>query len=373
MQLAYPKRIVCDWGARRRIADVLEALDLSRSPRYVLVTGGSDRYSVIREEFSEILGPPLIHFNAVPPEPCVSDLNDLTAVLRDVTPTVVIGVGGGSVIDVAKACAAIAPADGTCADFFFGRRTMERPGIPFIALPTTAGTGAEITKNSVIIDDETRVKQSIRHPFMIPAAAICDPELTVSMPATITINSGLDALTQAIEAYLTRSGNHLTRALAMKAVQLIVPNLSIAVDHPDDRMARTALCEGSLLTAMSFSQSGLGAVHGLAHPLGSLLKIPHGRCCAILLPHILEFNAPACDRRLMELAAATESPSSSIFTAAIIDLCRSLGIPKGFAEYGLNEEHFQFVIEKCRSNSMSGNPVHMTDDDVMDLLTCVSA
>ena len=298
----------------------------------------------------------------------MTDLQRLTDQLKALNPELVIAVGGGSVIDVAKAAAAIARNEGTCADHFFGRVAITNPSIPFIALPTTAGTGAEITKNSVIIDGETRIKQSIRSPLMIPLAAICDAELTVTMPPGVTAFSGLDALTQAVEAYLTAKGTNATRALALKAVQLILPNLETAVSRPDDRDARSAMCEASLLTAMSFSQSGLGAVHGIAHPLGSLLNVPHGKCCAVLLPHILKFNAPVCEEPLGELAVATGFGTAKEFVEEIIRICRELGIPANFREYGLNDTHFPFIIEKCRSNSMSGNPRPMSDEEVAELL-----
>jgi len=372
MFLAYPKRIVCEWGARKRLDEIFKEMDIDEKPKYLLVTGRSIRYDIVKNELTEKIGEPIIHFNRVTPEPCIDDLETLIKILRERKPELILAVGGGSVIDVAKACAAIAPAKGACKDYFYAKRQIKKQGITLVAMPTTAGTGAEITKNSVILDPKTKLKQSIRHRFMIPAVAICDPELTVSMPRNLTIDTGLDAMTQAIEAYLTKSANHLTRALAMKAVQLILTNLPIVVENPNDRMARIAMCEGSLLSAMSFSQSGLGAVHGLAHPIGALLNVPHGRCCAILLPHVMAFNAPACSRRLNELAGATQLNDADDFTQCITELCSKLGVQHNFMDFGLKKEHFHFIVKNCRSNSMSGNPVYPTDEDIVEILEKLS-
>ncbi len=372
VKLLYPPRIVQGWDTRHQIATLFHELYPDQELRYVLATGKSKRYHAIHDELNDTLGAALAFYHSIPPEPTVSDVDKLVKVLRKTEPTLVVGIGGGSVLDVAKAAAAIAPAEGCTMDYFYGKRSIEEKGIAFAALPTTAGTGAEITKNSVLIDPGTRIKQSIRHPFMVPDIAICDPQLTLSMPRAATANSGLDALTQAIESYITKKANPATQALALKAVALMYPALPKACRNGDDREGRNAMCQGSLLTAMSFSQSGLGAVHGLAHPLGSLLSIPHGRCCAILLPHILRINEKAARRDLTDLARATGLGSSSAFVQAIAELADDLGIPQTFAEYGLAYEHFPFIVDNCRSNSMRGNPADMSDEQILQLLEKLS-
>ena len=372
MLLLYPRQIVCEWGARRQLPGILQNISGRARPSYVLVTGSSPRNERIRAEMAELLGPPLAHFTGVTPEPVLANVDSLIECLRREPPAIVLGVGGGSVLDTAKTAAAIAPAAGMTRDYFYGEREIAGAGIPFVALPTTAGTGAEISKNSVLTDPETWFKRSIRSPLMLAAAAVCDAELTVSMPPEISATSGLDALTQAIEAYVTRKANSATSALARQAVELIMPNLPRAYRDGQDRAARQAMTEGSLLTAMSFSQCGLGAVHGLAHPIGARLKLKHGYTCAVLLPHILKYNAPVCEAQLGCLAQAVDLTGAPRFVAAIEKLCAELQIPASFKQDGLDSSHYDFILANCRSNSMKGNPRDMPDEAVLALLESLS-
>ncbi len=368
MLLRYPGIIRCGWGCRRQLPDVIA--ELQAGSTYVLVSGGSDRYTAVHDEFAGLIAPPLTHFKEVLPEPelaCVDALKDL---LRELQPELVVAVGGGSVIDTAKAAAAIAPGHGDVQEYFDGRREVTARGIPLIALPTTAGTGAEITKNAVLTDPAAGVKKSIRSAYMVPAAALCDAELTMTLPPPITAASGLDALTQAIESYITRKATNATRALAGAAVRLLTANLPGA--YAGERAGREGVAEGSLLGAMSFSQSGLGAVHGLAHPLGAVLHLPHGYVCAVLLPHILRFNLPVCTEKLAELGHQTGLDGADAFVRRIAELCTELGLPASFAADGLRPEHHAFIVANCRSNSMTGNPREMTDAEVLALLQQLS-
>ncbi|RMD78779.1 MAG: iron-containing alcohol dehydrogenase [Lentisphaerae bacterium] len=338
----------------------------------VLVGGHSARSREVCTELGEKLGCEVEFFHAIDPEPEVRHVNDLIAFLRRETKSqvdCVVAVGGGSVIDVAKAAAALAPVTDKADDFFFGRRAIERRGIPLVALPTTAGTGAEITKNSVLIERASKIKQSIRSIHMIAGAAVCDAELTYCMPAHLTAHSGMDALTQGIEAFCSRSATDTTRSFALNGIRLIMQYLPRAFADGADREARNGMCEGSLWVALSFSQSSLGAVHGLAHPIGSLLGIAHGLCCAILLPHVLELNIRLGAQIIETLAEAIG------FHGKVSDLIREIrtfnrqfGIPENVAPFGLNREHFEFVLKHCRSSSMRNNPVELSDDDILNFL-----
>ena len=364
----YPKIIKCGWDTRLSLPELIKELCPKPDVSYALVTGKSARNQLIKQECEAILGNAKIYYNNITPDPRLSDVDGLVELLRQTPVDCVIAIGGGSVIDVAKVAAAIAPDQGNCQAYFYGERQITRKGITFIALPTTAGAGAEITKNSVLIDQETSIKQSIRHLTMIPDAAICDAALTVTMPPGVTAASGLDALTQAIESYLNANANELSKALVLRSVPLIMSSIEIACQEGDNRTARTKMMDGSLLSAMSFSQVGLGAVHGLAHPLGSLLDIKHGYTCAVLLPHILRYNKPVSGEALNELAAAVNLKNGDALLDEIERLSDQLGIPKSFKQDGLNESHFDFIVKHCRSNSMRGNPREMPDDIVYEFL-----
>ncbi len=371
-QLDYPPHIRFGWGARHQLPDILPHVTHDYTA-YAAIVGNYQRRTGIVEELAQILdAQPAFVFSDISPDPNIGEVDAAVALLRHHPVSLVIAIGGGSVIDVAKAAAAIAPAGGTCHDYFTGARQLNRVGIPLVALPTTSGTGAEMTRNAVLTDPATQLKQSIRHPGMVPRAAIVDPELTITAPPEIIAASGLDALTQAVESYISTKATHTSRALAREAVGLIWHALPRACSIPGDRQPFIDMAEGSMLGALAFAHAGLGAVHGLAHPIGSLLHLKHGYTCAILLPHILRFNLPAAREPLDELAAWLHLPDGSAFIEATQELCSQLGIPHSFAGDGLAATHADFIVRNCRSNSMLTNPREMSDHEVRQLLATLS-
>mgnify|MGYP001044361597 CR=1 FL=1 len=362
--LAYPHRILFGSGAMRT--------GLKQLPpgvkKVLIVTGahaaGGELPALIREELK---GMDLFFRKGVHPEPTPMEVNEIMDIGRNAGAEAVIALGGGSVIDAAKAAAALIPAEGNCSEYFSGQRAIREKGLFFAALPTTAGTGAEMTNNSVLTDPETRVKKSLRSPFMTADLAVIDPDLTLSCPPEQTAASGLDAFVQAVESYTSLNATCATRPLAAEAAKKIFMNIQGACRHPDELDFRREMAEGSMLSALSFSQSGLGAVHGLAHPLGSLLQVPHGVACAILMPYIFQWNMPRCEREYAELACICGFGGRPL-PEVVRGMAEELGIPRNFSGYGLQEKHFDFIIANCRSNSMSLNPRPMTDGDVRTLL-----
>lgn len=307
--------------------------------------------------------------SGIHPEPPLEDVDRLIAAGRDFQADAVIAVGGGSVIDCAKAAAALIPPGGSCADYFSGAKDIPGKGLFFAALPTTAGTGAEITNNAVLTDNTTHIKKSLRHPAMAADLAMVDPLLTVSCPASLTAASGLDAFVQAFESCTSPKASAASCALSFAALKKISGNLEKAVQNGSDLPARTEMAEGSMLSAMAFSQTGLGAIHGLAHPIGSLLHVPHGKACATLIPAVVEWNLPLCSGMYGQMAEVCGFGSTAEdFLRGCVELCRRLGIRCDFSEYGLNESHFGFIVKNCRSASMKLNPRAMSDDEVINLL-----
>lgn len=363
--LLYPSKISFGSGAISQLPEVIPD-DIKK---ILLLVG--NHFSAT-ENFAEIKR--LLHLYeleiviGVEPEPPLDEIDRILAVGRDADVDAVVAVGGGSVIDTGKAVAALIPEPGNIADYFYGRRQISSKGLYFVAIPTTAGTGAEITKNSVLTDSVSKVKQSIRHVTMVSDVAIVDPELTVSCPPYLTAASGLDALTQAVESYISANANAVTRSLAIAAIEKIFYNLNDAYKTPDSEYARSEVAEGSLLSAMAFSQSGLGAVHGLAHPIGSLLHIPHGIICAILLLPILRWNMKVCTSDYKNLAIITGGDKPEDFIDNIKELCVKLEIPTTLADYSFREENFPFILDNCRSNSMKSNPRYMEDEDIVNIL-----
>ena len=372
--LLYPEKIIFGENSAEQLPEILPP-----ESRVLLVAGKSCEVSGVLRRIRELLESFSVveAVGLVLPEPPLDCVDTIIELGRREKVNAVVAVGGGSVIDAAKVAAALIPRDGVTADYFYGRRSIDGRGLFFAALPTTAGTGAEVTKNAVLTDSEAKIKKSIRSPYMVPDAAVVDPLLTLSMPPSVTAASGLDAFTQALESFTSSDANSVTRPLAKRAVSQIFANLAAVYRDGGDIEKRTEVAEGSLISAMAFSQSGLGAAHGLAHPIGSLLKVPHGVACSILLKPVMEWNASVAASDYAELAescalgsrsADTDDILTGKFISAIGKLCREMSIPGTFAEFGLSRDHFPFIVKNCRSRSMECNPRPMSDEDVFAFL-----
>lgn len=366
--LLYPPKIIFGQNSLKELPD-----NLPGKSRILLVTGKSLQQSGRIEEVKKLLSSfAVVHYCGIPPEPPLSSVDELTELGRREKAAAVVAIGGGSVIDAAKAAAMLIPREGTCGEYFYGTRKILGKGLFFAAIPTTAGTGAEITVNSVLTDPAAKIKKSIRSPLMVPDLAIVDPVLTLGASPELTAASGLDAFTQAVESFTSADANSASKALACEAAGIIFRNLVRAYENGKDMTARTEMAKGSLLSAMAFSQSGLGAVHGLAHPAGALLGISHGVICAILLSPVLEWNLPECRTDYDELAKNCGLKDADEFILGIRNLCSKLKIPSDLAAYGLKPEHFPFITKNCRSRSMDCNPRQMSDADIVKFLESLS-
>ncbi|MHB9031783.1 MAG: iron-containing alcohol dehydrogenase family protein [Anaerolineae bacterium] len=289
---------------------------------------------------------------------------------------VVVGLGGGSSIDTAKAVAGLATLEGDIRAYHTGRQP-EHAGLPLIAIPTTAGSGAEATRNAVLIDPANGVKQSIRGDSWFPRVALVDPELTLSMAPDLTADTGSDALCQAIEAYTSIAASPITDGLAEQAITLVAQSLLAAYEHGDDINAREAMSLGSLLAGMAMSNARLGGVHGMAHPLGSHFHIPHGMVCGLLLPYIMRYNLDYAEVKYARIAGlfTGNQVRGSVRTLAeyalelVQGLLKAIHIPEHLAQFGVREEHLDLVIrETMPSGSTKHNARPLTEADVRNIL-----
>lgn len=375
-----PRDIVFGRGKSALLASFLPA-----SVKRVLVISGRHAADAEAKKIADSLsasGCETRIFAETMAEPSPGAVDTAVSAVRAWDAEAVVAVGGGSVIDTAKAAAALSRLDGSCLEYFNGTRELVVTDRPFFAaLPTTSGTGAEMTNNSVLTDPATMIKKSIRHPGMTADLAVVDPDLTLTCPHGVTVASGLDALVQAVEAFVSPKGTDYTRALAKAAACSLYGALSGITHEPwkpagdepvPDAGFRVDMAEGSMLAGMAFAHAGLGAVHGLAHPVGSLLHVPHGVSCAILMLPVFQFNMNACGRLYGELAHAflpkEPRPDAALFIAAMRDLSLGLGVPDHLRGYGLAEEHLPFIVANCRSNSMKNNPEPMSDEQAEALL-----
>ena len=295
----------------------------------------------------------------------------------------VIGFGGGSVIDTGKAIAALLANPGDPLDYLevIGRgHPLVNLAVPYLAIPTTAGTGAEVTRNAVLASAEHRIKVSLRSPLMLPTIAIVDPELTYSLPARITAYTGLDALTQVIEPYVSHLANPLTDAICREGIRRAARSLEQAYQHGDDVRAREDMAVVSLFGGLALSNAKLGAVHGFAGPFGGMFHARHGIVCATLLPHVMRMNVevmaardpdnPALERydEIAQWLTGDASATAMDGVAWVGALCASMDI-SGLALYGFDHTQFDALIDKAaRSSSMKGNPIQLTRDEMADIL-----
>lgn len=296
----------------------------------------------------------------------------------------VIAMGGGSVIDAGKAIAAMLTNSGEVADYLevVGRgHVLQNPAAPFIAVPTTAGTGSEVTRNAVLGVPGRQVKVSLRSPFLLPRLAVVDPELTLGLPPKITARTGLDALTQLIEAYVSIRANPVTDGFCEQGIPLAARSLRRAFLHGDDIAARRDLSLAALLSGLALANAGLGVVHGFASPLGGRFSAPHGAICAAILPHGMATNlgalrcrapqSPALVRYQEVARMLTGRPHAAAEDAVAWahEVCKQLEIPP-LKAYGISEQDVpELIAEAAKASSMKGNPIALTPEELGRALT----
>jgi alcohol dehydrogenase class IV len=316
-------------------------------------------------------------------EPTVVQIAEGVNQARQAGSDLVIGFGGGSVIDSAKAIAGLVTNPGVILDYLevIGKgKQLSVPALPCIAIPTTAGTGAEVTRNSVLASPEHQVKVSLRSPFLLPRLAIVDPKLTSDLPPSVTASTGLDALTQLIEPYVSVRANPVTDGFCIEGMRRATRSLQRAYEAGEDLGAREDMALASLFGGLSLANAGLGAVHGFAAPIGGMFPAPHGAVCAALLPHVMEVNLRALRERLNNSEALRRYDSvAAILTGSdkatavdgirwISELCQALQVP-GLRDYGVTGADIAVLVEKAaKASSMKANPIVLTDDELAEAL-----
>jgi alcohol dehydrogenase class IV len=298
----------------------------------------------------------------------------------------VIAFGGGSPIDAGKAIAALASNDGDVLDYLevVGRgQALSRPPLPFIAVPTTAGTGSEATRNAVLASPGHRVKASLRSPLMLPRLAVVDPELTYDLPPRITASTGLDALTQLIEPYVSSRANPMIDALCLEGIRRASRSLARAYKIGSDAEARLDMSMASLFGGLALANAGLGAVHGFAAAIGGAFDAPHGAVCAALLPSVMEMNIQALRARapqstvlvryeeIARVITGHAGASAEQGPEAVRQLCTELQIPP-LSVYGVGPEHIEALVDAAsRASSMKANPIALSPDELREILASV--
>ncbi len=368
--LTYPPKIIFGCGTLHQLKE--EVINFGKNA--LLVTGRSAmrRTGILTKVVDGLnsKGMKVDVFDKVEHDPSLTTVNEGINLTRKQNSSVIIGLGGGSPLDAAKTIACLAPQEGVDWEYYSGK-TIKTSGLPFLAIPTTAGTGTEITRNAVLTDREKKTKKSIRSVYMIPKVAVVDPELTLFCPPSVTAHSGMDALTQAMESFITKACNPVTDTLALRAIDLLFHNLPQAVENGADIQIREKVALGSLLSAMAFSNSGLGAVHGLSHPLGAHFGIPHGLVCAVLLPLIMELNLETRKDKFQEMAKKMKVKRAEDVPKAIRELLEKVNIPSSLREWKIKEKDIPLLVSQSKSGSMRKNPRDLTDAELSRVLESV--
>lgn len=307
-------------------------------------------------------------FDDVEPDPLVTTAERCAEFARSISPDLVVGLGGGSAMDVAKAVSAILGNE-VPLDQMWGTENIPRPGLPMILMPTTAGTGSEVTPNSIMTDtkpDGSHMKKGIVSPFILARTAIVDPLLTVTAPPGITASTGMDALTHAIETYVSKSAQPLTTPLALEAITLIGKYLRRAVANGSDLEARKNMAYASMMAGLAFANGLLGGVHAIAMAMGGQFNVAHGIANALMLPYVMEFNEMATTAKFARIAEAlgevtdglSERDAAHKATLAVHRLVEDLGLPRTLGEVGVPAEAIPALAEESLGNQrlLRNNP-----------------
>lgn len=364
-------------GARKELPGVVERLGFKKA--LVVTDKGLMKFGVAKMVLDVLDEANIAYeiFDDVKPNPTVTNVKNGVAACKNAGADFIVAIGGGSSMDTAKGIGII------CNNTEFedvvsleGVADTKKKTVPIIALPTTAGTAAETTINYVIIDEEKQKKMVCVDPNDIPCVAIVDAELMYSLPKSLTAATGMDAMTHAIEGLITKGAWELSDMFEIKAIEMIHRYLPIAVNEPTNPEGRNGMAVAQYVAGMAFSNVGLGVDHGMAHPLSALHDVPHGVACAMLLPTVMKFNAPAALPKYVDIAKAlgvykegmTQQEAADAACAEIDNLSRMVGIPAHLSELGITEKDIdaladQAILDVCTP----GNPREVTREDIVNI------
>lgn len=363
------ERIVFGNGAIGQLDSILQRI---KARNILLVTDPGIKNAGILDRITSLLEKAnyqTVIYDRVVPEPPVDSAMDCYEFAKSqMDIDAVIGLGGGSSIDMAKIVALLVAYGGHPLDYYGGENQVPGPIAPLVAIPTTAGTGSEVTSVAVLTDVENNLKVGISDNYLRPTVALLDPELTVGLPAYVTACSGIDALSHAVEAYTAKPSSYIqaegnilfqgsipiSDALAYRAIELIAKNLPLAVQQGSNLEARSNMLLGSLLAGMSFSNAGTAAAHALAYPIGGLVKSPHGEVTGLLLPYVMEYNAAVETEKMVKISQAfnvntdglSDKDAALAASKAVLTLLGEIGLPTKLSEIGIKEEDIPEIAEK---------------------------
>ena len=375
-QFQTPTKIISGIGST---AEIIKELNDLHAKKVLLITDPGLVQAGVAQQVVEMLKQAAVEveiFDAVEPDPSIQVATKAAEMAKNVKANVLIALGGGSAIDTAKSAALLVTNGGYLKDYA-GVNKVVKPILPLIAVPTTAGTGSEVTIFAVMSDPEKQEKFTISSALIAPAVAVLDPLLTLKLPPSVTAFTGMDALTHAIEAFTSSIAQPATDALALSAIKLILKHLPVAVGRGDNIMARDGMLQASLLAGIAFNNAFLGLAHAIASPLGGHFHVPHGLANAVMLPYVMEYNLPTAVRRYAEIGRAlglqavgdTPRAVAEKTVAAITQLARDINIPEKLSNIGAKEELLHLVArDALKSIQLKFNVRNASEKEILALL-----
>ncbi len=359
-------------GSLDRVADEVRRL---KAERVMIVTDANLVKTGIVGRVEDLLNAariPVERFEDVEPDPPYQTASRAAEQTKEMKADLVLAIGGGSALDIGKvASILVTNPDGV--NSYFGVDLVPKPGLPTIAVPTTAGTGSEVTPIAILSDHEDKLKKGIVSPYLFPAVAVLDPELTVGLPAAVTAATGMDALIHAVEAYTSRNAYAVSDMLALEAMRLIVSNIRTAFANGSDLAARAGMLQGSLLAGMAFANAGVTAVHAFAYPIGAEFHIPHGVANSVMLAPVMEFNMMGNLTKFAHMAQVlgedshglSDRQAAMVFVEALQTLATDLRIPRHLKEFGVEEKDIPFLASGVMkvTRLLANNPRELRLED----------
>lgn len=377
-QFKMPTKLEYGIGSRYKIAEICKSMGVEK---VFVLTGPNIVKTEIISSVKSVLdesGLDYEIYSDIVTDPPIGVVDETAEVLRKSNAGLVLAVGGGSTIDTAKTICMLQTHEGSVREYLFGgTKSVTKPCMPLICVPTTAGSGSEVTAAAVITDKENNIKVSVTHENLIPNVAVIDPELHVSMPIGVTASTGMDALTHAIEAYVSLNANPMSDMYALYAIKTVGENLRTAVSNGNNLEARGNMAIASTVGAAAFMNGGLGVVHGIAQSMGGVIPISHGLANGMILPYAMKRNFVGNMEKFKNIAVALgknvdgmslrEAALESV--KAVFELSQDIGMPQKLSEVGFKEEHIPAVVDGTMAYRLLAiNPCKLGPNDIKDIL-----
>ena len=365
-----PTKIVFGQNSFQTLKKFVLSQDVRKN--ILLVTGRSNmrKYGYMDQVDKMLYNWSVYHFDGVPPDPTPEAIQQAVRFAGPKKIELVIAMGGGSALDLGKVLATLLKNGGSLSEYLEGKRNIENPSVPLVAIPTTAGTASEVTCWATIWDKEKKKKYSLTHQWMFPDFALVDPMLSVNMPPRLTALTGMDALTHAIEAAWSRNAQPISDVFALRAIKLNRQNLKRAYDHPENLEARTNMSLASLLAGLAFNNTKTAACHSLSYPMTLNFGVPHGLAVSITIKEVIKYNYRVLPKKVMQIVEEFGCSSVEEFSESLSEMMVSLGLPIRLRDLGLKEKDIELLLnEGIHPDRMGNNPANLSENDIRTILT----